>query len=153
MIGVDTDVLAIRHIFKRDERYTVTARFLEQAEDSGCGVPIFSLLELCGLIATASKSTEAIKVFEMYLASASTLLLYPHVELLSAHQFWARQNAALLERIQRGLRLGDAAILWTVEATGCDTLVTWSTRHYLGKTSVLGQTPESWLTEATGDGL
>jgi hypothetical protein len=65
LIAVDTDVLALRHIFKRDERHTVTARFMEQAEESGCGVPIFSLLELCGLIATASESSEAVRVFEM----------------------------------------------------------------------------------------
>ncbi len=153
MIAVDTDVLALRHILKRDERHTVTARLVEQAQESGCGVPIFSLLELCGLIATASESNQAIRLFEMYLASASTPLLYPPVELRSPHQFWAHQNAALLERIHRGLRLGDAAVLWAVEATGCDTLVTWNTRHYLGKTSVSVQTPESWLSEATRHGL
>jgi len=152
VIAVDTDVLALHHIFERDQRQPATARFLERAEKSGWGVPIFSLLELCGLMATASHSAQAIRLFEMYLESPGVSILYPDVEASSADEFWGQQNAALLERIDRGMRLGDAAILWTAEATGCETLVTWNTRHYLRKTSVRVQTPDSWLAEGTGDG-
>ena len=60
MIGIDTDVLGIYHIFKRDGRYPATERFMRESERVERGVPIFSLLELCGLIATARQPDEAI---------------------------------------------------------------------------------------------
>jgi hypothetical protein len=153
LIAVDTDVLAIHYIFTRDKRQPVTTRFLERASESGYGVPIFSLLELCGLMVTASESKDAMKLFDLYLASERTGILYPPVALRSGDDFWALQNAALLNRIQRGMRLGDAAILWTVEATGCDTIVTWNTRHYQGKTHIPVQSPHAWLAETTSRGM
>jgi hypothetical protein len=149
LIAVDTDVLAIHHIFTRDKRHPVTTRFLQQASQSGYGVSIFSLLELCGLMVTASESKDAMRLFDMYLTSRSPVILHPPVALHSDDDFWARQNAALLNRIQRGMRLRDAAILWTVEATGCETIVTWNTRHYHAKTHVSVQSPDAWLAETT----
>ena len=92
-------------------------------------------------------------MFDMYLAAANTHLLYPPVELDSTEDFWARQNAELLGRIRRGLRLGDAAILWTVEATGCEALITWNVKHYHGKTEVPVVTPETWVSRTTDGGM
>lgn len=145
MIGIDTDVLGIHHIFRQDRRYATTERFLRESEPIERGVPIFSLLELCGLVATAGQPNEAMLIFEDYLASDHTSILYPQIEIASPQRFWARQNAELLERIERRLRLGDAAILWTVESTACETFVTWNTKHYQGKTTISIQTPEEWL--------
>jgi hypothetical protein len=153
LIAVDTDVLAIYHIFARDRRYPVTTRFLERVSVSGYGVPIFSLLELCGVMVTSSKSKDAMKLFDMYLASPSIGILYPPIAPRSSDDFWAQQNAALLNRIQRGMRLGDASILWTVEATGCETIVTWNARHYRGKTEVAVHTPHTWLEETSSSGV
>lgn len=147
MIAIDTDVLGIYHVFKQDPRYPVTASFMYQSEQAERGVPIFSLLELCGLISTARQSEEAMEIFETYLTSESIDVLYPPIDLSSIEVFWARQNAELLKRIERKIRLGDAAILWTVEAHFCDALVTWNTKHYEGTTMVPIQTPEEWLTD------
>jgi hypothetical protein len=145
VIGIDTDVLGIYHIFKRDERYLATESFMHESEQFNRGVPIFSLLELCGLIATAKRPEEATEIFEEYLTSDSMSILYPEVETRSPQQFWAHQNAELLKRIQRKMRLGDAAILWTIESIPCEVLVTWNVRHYLGRTAVLIQTPDEWM--------
>lgn len=145
MIGIDTDVLGIHHIFKQDGRYPATERFLRESERIERGVPIFSLLELCGLIATARQPDEAMLIFEEYLASDYTSILYPQIEIASPQRFWARQNAELLERIERRVRLGDAAILWTIECAACEAFVTWNTKHYKGKTTITTQTPEEWL--------
>ncbi len=145
MIGIDTDVLGIHHIFKQDGRYPATEQFLRESERIGRGVPIFSLLELCGLIATAMQPDEAALIFEEYLASDDTSILYPQIDTASLQRLWARQNAELLERIERKVRLGDAAILWTIECAACETFVTWNTKHYQGKTKITIQTPEEWL--------
>jgi len=51
----------------------------------------------------------------------------------------------LLERIKRRVRLGDAAILWTIESAACEAFVTWNTKHYQDKTMITIQTPEEWL--------
>jgi hypothetical protein len=147
LIGIDTDVLGIQHIFKQDKRHIATSRFMEQTSSLGRGVPIFSLLELCGLVATASQAAAATMIFDWYLTSPSIRILYPPVELASVYHFWAQQNAELLARIERGLRLGDAAILWAVEAADCEIFVTWNTKHYQGRTAVTVMTPQTWLEE------
>ena len=147
MIAIDTDVRGIYHVFKQDSRYPVTASFMHQSEQAERGVPIFSLLELCGLISTARQSEEAMEIFETYLTSESIDVLYPPLDLNSVEVFWARQNAELLKRIERKIRLGDAAILWTVETHPCDALITWNTKHYEGKTTLPIQAPDKWLTD------
>jgi hypothetical protein len=145
MIAVDTDVLVIHHVFKDDPRFAATADFLNRHAPQGYSVPIFSLLELCGIIATARQPQEALLLLEEYLTSPTVQVLYPPMAWENATALWAHQNAELMKRIQRGMRLGDAAILWTVESTACDALVTWNTKHYRQKTPLKVQTPEEWL--------
>ncbi|MCX7840447.1 MAG: hypothetical protein N2559_13490 [Anaerolineae bacterium] len=145
MIAVDTDVLVIARVFTDDLRHAATADFLARHAKQGYGVPIFSLLELCGVMATARQTRAAIQLFEEYLLSPTVEILYPPVMLESETTFWANQNAELMKRIKRGMRLGDAAILWTVESTACEMLITWNVKHYRPKTSVIVQTPAEWL--------
>jgi len=145
MIAVDTDVLVIHHVFKDDPRRAVTDEFLSNVVQHSYGVPIFSLLELCGVIATAKQPREALLLLEEYMASPTIQILYPTVALENATAFWAHQNAELMKRIKRGMRLGDAAVLWTVESTACDAIVTWNVKHYQRKTSTPVHTPAEWL--------
>ena len=147
MIGIDTDVLGIYHIFTGDPRYPAARSFIMKSEAFPRGVAIFSLLELCGLMATAEQPGEARMLFKEYLASETITVLYPRVEVELPERFWARLSAELLRMIERRMRLGDAAILWTIESNACEVLVTWNTKHYKGKTGVKVQTPEEWLLE------
>ena len=77
MIAVDTDVLVIQRVFKDDVRHAVTARFLEMVTPGGYSVPIFSLLELCGIIGTAKQPQEAVLLLEEYMTSPTVRVLYP----------------------------------------------------------------------------
>jgi len=151
MICIDTDILAIYHIFKRDLRYQITRTFMRKSKGALRAVAIFSLLEVCGIMATAKQSKEAMKLFDEYIASEDVRVLYPPVALNSTKEFWAHQNAELLKRIERGIRLGDAAILWAAESNACDVLITWNTKHFVEKTALKVQTPEEWLREHGGD--
>lgn len=74
-------------------------------------------------------------------------ILYPTITLVSERGFWASHNEEIMRRIERGIRVGDAAILWAAESTGCDKLITWNTKHFAGKTAIQVQTPEEWLEE------
>jgi hypothetical protein len=116
MIAIDTDVLSIYHIFRRDVRYASTALFMQRSAQFPRAIPIFSLLELCGIVAIGGQPGEAKRLFDEY-HSADVDIIYPPVTLKSLAEFWANQNAELLSRIKRGLRFGDAAILWVVEAS------------------------------------
>lgn len=147
MIAIDADVLCIYHVFKRDRRYDVTTAFMQTATRTNGGVPIFALLELCGVVATAHQPQAVRELFEEYTTADNLTILYPPVEPASTLRFWAEPTSELLSRIERGFRLGDAAILWTVESTGCEALITWNERHYEGKTTVKVQTPQEWLAD------
>ena len=45
MICIDTDILAIYHIFKRDLRYQITRTFMRKSKGALRAVAIFSLLD------------------------------------------------------------------------------------------------------------
>ena len=86
MIAIDTDVLAVYHIFHNDPRYD------------------------------------------------------------SAKDFWAALVSECFSRIQRGIRLGDAVILWTLEANqGIESFITWNTKHFKEKTPIKILTPAEFV--------
>jgi hypothetical protein len=92
-------------------------------------------------------TSEARTLFHEYLRASDVEVLYPRLKCATLAEYWGEQDEELLKRIERGLRLGDAAILWAIESNACEVLVTWNVRHYRGKTSVKVQTPEEWLLE------
>jgi len=98
MICIDTDILAIYHIFKQDARYPTTRAFMGRSREAMRAVAIFSLLEVCGVMATARQSEEAMGLFDEYLVSDDVKVLYPPVALISTTEFWTQQNAELLYR-------------------------------------------------------
>jgi len=148
MVAIDTDVLSVYHIFRKDPRYDVTSLFMEESKEVARGVGIFNLLELCGVMATADQIKRALKLFREYHVRSDVKMLYPPIVLISEGEFWAQLNAEVMNRIKRGMRFGDAAILWTLEANECELLITWNVKHFAGKTTIKIQTPEKWL-EAT----
>ena len=51
-----------------------------------------------------------------------------------------------LSRIQKGIRLGDAVILWTLETSdNIDAIITWNSKHFKGKTFLNVLTPPEFL--------
>jgi len=116
-----------------------------KAFNTSGGVSIYNLLELCGIVASARKPADARILFQQYLTAADVEVLYPDVRLDSPVEYWSFHNEVLMERIERGLRLGDAVILWAMESSGCDELVTWNKRHFEGKSHLPLFTPVEWL--------
>jgi hypothetical protein len=118
---------------------------MERSASSERGVTIYNLLELCGILSSAGKAAEARMLFQRYLTSADIQVLYPPVRLGSLADYWASHNEDLMQRIMRGMRLGDAVVLWVAESANCEAIVTWNKRHFDGRTSLQLYTPSEWL--------
>ena len=89
MIVLDTDVLAVHHIFHNDPRYKVTKKLIDSLENTSRAVTIFNLLELCGILATAGKKDDAKTLFDAYLAAADVAVLFPQFSAQDKVDFWS----------------------------------------------------------------
>jgi predicted nucleic acid-binding protein len=146
MTALDTDVLAIYHVFRSDPRHDATKAFLDSIKGHGRGVTVFNLLELCGILSSAQRLEESKSLFERYLKAQNVSILFPDLVAHDARSFWAATVSECLSRIQRGMRFGDAAILWTLESsTNVDAFVTWNTKHFAGKTALKIVTPSDFV--------
>lgn len=146
MIALDTDVLAIYHIFHSDTRYGTTKELFDKLADQHKAVTIFNLLEFCGIFTTAARKEDSVTVFHKYLTAEDTHILFPRFSTEEEKDFWAILVSECLSRIQKGLRLGDAAILWTLETNdNIDAIITWNTKHFTGKTLINVLTPSEFL--------
>jgi hypothetical protein len=146
MIAIDTDVLAVHHIFHNNPRYEATRDFFVRIEDQPKAVTVFNLLELSGIFASANRAKESRTVFEKYLTAGNMSILFPILTAGDASHFWQAVTFECFDRIQKGMRLGDAAILWTLETNPkIDGFITWNTKHFIDKTSIKILTPSEFL--------
>ena len=146
MIALDTDVLAVYHVFHRDLRYETTTRFFEKIAGQTKAVAIFNLLELCGILACAKKHRTQKALFDSVIGAEDVVVLFPNIVTVDDKDFWATLVSECFARIQKGMRLGDAAILWTLETCGNNcTFITWNTRHFKEKTAINILTPSEFL--------
>lgn len=145
MIALDTDVLALYHVFKNDPRYDSTSVFFHSTRDLVKGVTVFNLLELCGIVATARRAEESRMLFDKYLEAQDAAILFPGIANDNRKEFWTMLTSESLSRIQRGMRFGDAVILWTLETNPVESFITWNTRHFRGKTSLKVLNPVEYL--------
>jgi hypothetical protein len=51
----------------------------------------------------------------------------------------------MMDVMARGLRYGDAKVVWVAESNEASVLVTWNTRHYKDLTSLQVLTPDEIL--------
>ncbi len=146
MIAIDTDVLAVHHIFHNDPRYETTRNFFARIEGRPWAITVFNLLELSGIFASANRVAESKVVFEKYLRAGKISILFPILTADDTRRFWQTVTFECFDRIQKGLRLGDATILWSLETNQeVDTFITWNTKHLKGKTSLKILTPSEFL--------
>jgi len=146
MLAFDSDLLAILHIFKVDARFEATRQFFQRIKDQPKAITIFTLLELCGIVATSTGKEDAGEIFHQYISSDDSVIIYPDLLTKDTDEFWGSLVSESFLRIQRGMRLGDASILWALETNhDVDTFVTWNTKHFKGKTSLKILTPSEFL--------
>lgn len=145
MIALDTDVFVVYHIFHNDPRYDATKRLFERIGDQTKALTIFNLLEFCGILATANRKDDSQAVFNKFLTAEDTEILFPRLD-QDEKEFWPAFVFECFSRIQKGLRLGDAVIIWTLETNNnIDSFITWNTKHFAGKTSINVLSPPEFL--------
>jgi predicted nucleic acid-binding protein len=144
VIAIDTDVLALYHLFTHDRRFEATESFMKSSRLQERGTTVYNLMELAGIVSAAGKSAVAKKIIETYISAGDMHILYPSLDLVSSDLFWVEYCARIMAVMERGIRYGDAKILWVTESYGCDTLVTWNTAHYLHKTKLQVMTPAEY---------
>ena|GEM_PF-3237271 len=96
MISIDTDVLGVYHVFTRDARYPMAESFLEESRGVERGTTVFNLHELCGILATMGRKSEARTLFHEYLRSSDVEVLYPHPRCATLAEYWGEQDEELL---------------------------------------------------------
>jgi len=141
VIAIDTDVLAIHHIFTHDRRYSSTELFMNHSSDDVRGTTLYNLMELAGIVSSAGKSAAAKKIIETYMTAKDMRILYPTLNLKTPELLWVEYCTRVMMVMERGVRYGDAKILWVTESHDCDALVTWNTAHYLTRTPLKIMTP------------
>lgn len=145
MIALDTDVLAIYHIFNNDPRYEDTKTLFQKIDDDVKAVTIFNLLELCGILSTARRLEDSKRLFHRYLTAEDVKIIFPEPTVSKEKNLWPVLVSETLTRIHRGMRLGDSTILWTLETNvNIKSFITWNTKHFAGKTPINILTPSQF---------
>ena len=147
MIVIDTDVLALYHFFTKDDRHNTACTFIRDTQEIPRGTTIYNLLELSGILSVAGKPGPARSLLEAYATAADMQVLFPHLSPLSPEVFWADYSGELMEMMERGLRYGDAKVLWVAQNSNASSLVTWNTRHYQERTPLSVLTPDEYLAD------
>ncbi len=146
MIAIDTDVLAVYHLFHNDPRYEATKNLFIKLNEQPKAVTIFNILELCGILASANRLKDSKTLFDRYLEAEDTIVLFPPLIGDSVKDFWTTLVSECFSRIQKGLRLGDAVILWTLETNqDIESFITWNTKHFKEKTPIKILTPAEFV--------
>lgn len=145
MIVLDTDVLVVYHFFTKDPRHASTSRCMQTTKEELRGTTLYNLLELAGILSSAGKPDIGRKLIGKYAGSHDMHILYPLLYPRSPEIFFADYTAELLDIMERGLRYGDAKVLWVAEAHDAEKIITWNTRHYLKKTPLQVLTPDEYL--------
>jgi predicted nucleic acid-binding protein len=144
VIAIDTDVLAIYHLFCHDQRYEATASFMKTSRSTERATTVYNIMELAGILSAAGKSAEAKRILTTYVSAGDMHILYPSLPLQTPELFWVEYCAGVMAVMERGLRYGDAKILWVAESHDCTTLVTWNTAHYRDRTPLPVMTPQEF---------
>ena len=142
MILCDTDVFAIYHFFTHDSRYPATRNFIENNENIKFCTTVYNLLELAGILASGGKGELGEKLFTTYLIAEDMEILFPKIGILSGEIFWEEYSRQVMDIMKRGVRYGDAKIIWLAEMHSVSHIVTWNIKHYAGKTSLPVLIPE-----------
>jgi len=143
LICLDTDILAIHHIFIWDDRYEVNEKVLQRLKkEKKLCTTIHNILELCGLYAIAGLAKKINRILEIYLSSKEIKVIFPE-EVLD----WGDYVALVLQYIKRGIPYSDSLIALTVEQHDVEIFLTWNVKHFKGKIEPEVLTPSEYMTK------
>jgi len=141
LIALDTDILAIHHLFIWDARREVNEELYGRVKGNAA-TTIHNLLELCGLLCLAGLPSMADSALEKYLKSREIAILFA-----SYHENWGDYVSRVFSYVKRGFSYGDALIAEAVEQSEAEVFITWNKKHFDGKLKIRVLTPQEYLTQ------
>ena len=146
MVLLDTNIFVIDRFFKRDERYEVNQKFIQNLADIEASFSIFSLIELCGIASFNLSGSELEKWLLRFERVYRIRILPPKTETLSFFEDWfAGFLDGLFKRIRRKMSYGDAVLLKEAEDYQVASIITWNKKHFESKTQIEVLTPAELL--------
>ncbi len=145
MIFIDTDIFVIEKLFKNDERFIVTNKFLNSDLKEKC-TSIFNLFELLGIASFNLSKTDLKKLLKGYSEVYDINILFPETSYESPDAFVEHLFDNVFEKIIMKMSFSDALILSVAEEHSCSKFVTWNVKHFEGRTDIPVKTPEEMLT-------
>jgi predicted nucleic acid-binding protein len=142
---IDSNVFVIDLRYKRDRNYRLNRIFLDMAADLKVGVTgVFNLLEICGILSFNLSERQLVELYE-YLPERYKIGILPYHD--RSLPLPALHLKDLLALIAKRLSLGDALTLAVAEQESrrIEAFVSWDAQHFVGKTSLLVQTPQDFV--------
>jgi len=144
MIFIDTDIFVIEKLFKNDERYIVTNKFLNNDSKEKC-TSIFNLFELLGIASFNLSTTDLKKLLKGFSEVYNIKILFPETSYASPDDFIEQLFDNVFNKIIMKMSFSDALILSVAEEHSCSKFVTWNVKHFEGRTDIPVKTPEEML--------
>ncbi len=141
MIFIDTDIFVIEKLFKDDERYETTQKFLNSDLKEKC-TSIYNLFELLGIASFNLTAPELKKLLKGFPEVYDIKVLFPSTAYDSADAFVEQLFDKAFEKISLKMNFIDAIILNVAEEHNCSKFVTWNVKHFEGRTDIPVRTPE-----------
>ena len=140
LVVIDTDVLALHHVFTWDKRYNINREFLKMVEEPA--TTIHNLLELVSIIFRARRGEDARRIYRSYMLSQKWTILYPEPPV-----DWEEYCDKIFAYLEKGMSYGDSLIAWTLDenADQIDSFVTWNKKDFENRIKVPVLTPQEWI--------
>jgi predicted nucleic acid-binding protein len=142
---IDSNVFVIDLRYKRDRNYRLNRIFLDIVADLKIGVTgVFNLLEICGILSFNLSEGQLVELYE-YLPERYKIGILPYHD--RSLPLPALRLKDLLVLIAKRMSLGDALTLAVAEQESrrIEAFISWDAQHFVGKTSLLVQTPKDFV--------
>jgi hypothetical protein len=146
MILLDSDVLLIDLRYPNDAKFAVNRQTLDRIRDRqlACGITIQTLLETVGILSFNLSSARLPRLPNL-LRVQYRLSVVPDPQ---QHPGYAGCTIdELVQQMSQRMALGDAvqAVQVRRHAPTADCLLSWNSKHFVGKLPIPTYTPEEWL--------
>jgi len=142
---LDTDVLYIDTLAPYAPRSLANQQFVQAVEAAHASTSIFNVLELCGRASFRLPRQKVEALFYDLMRRPWLDVLYPRLITPLVDRFFDSFVQSTLDRILTRLDFQDALIANVAEEHNVEAIITWNTRHFIGKVRMPVLTPAEWL--------
>lgn len=150
MVIIDTCILTMEFRFQRDAKYPINNQFLSIIRATGGAITVYTLMEFLGQMSFNVNRSKLTRWRSWLQDAYNLVIIWPEARGIDADSF---VHTLIFEHpFERmcstpPIPFVDSLILDLAEQVEeAETLVTWNTKDFAGKTSLAVKTPEEYLT-------